>query len=155
MIFRLGVLTLSTTLAVTATAFAHHNAAAHYQIDKTATIEGVVTEFRLINPHSRIYLQVMNASGKSETWMAEGDAAAVLLRRGWTGNEVKKGDKIKVSGHPSRDGSKLIEWREIVLPNGKEIGGGNGLNDERDKHLDELDRARRAKLPPAPGTPSK
>jgi hypothetical protein len=146
---RLGALLFIGSLAATPV-LAHHNAAAHYQLDKTTSIEGVVTEYRLINPHSRIYIQVKDASGKNETWMAEGDAASVLLRRGWTGSEMKKGDKIKVVGHPSRDGSKMIEWKSIVLPNGSEIGGGNGLYDERDKHLEELDRLRRAKQTGAP-----
>ena len=144
MVFWLRALLLAGLLASMA-AQSHHNAAAHYQIDKVTSVEGVVTEFRLINPHSRIYLDVKGRSGKMETWMAEGDAAAVLLRRGWTGREVKKGDAIKVVGHPSRDGSNLIEWKSIVLPNGQEIGGGNGLNDERAKHLEELDKKRRAK----------
>lgn len=137
-------------------AFAHHNAAAHYQLDKIVTVEGVVTEFKLINPHVVIRLQVKNAAGKMEAWMAEGDAAAVLRRRGWTGREMKTGDAIKVIGHPSRDGSKMIEWKSIVLPNGVEMGGGNGLRDERDKSLEELDKQRRANPPKsAPSAPPK
>ena len=39
---------------------------------------GVVTEFRFINPHARIYLEVTNENGETEIWMAEGDAAPEL-----------------------------------------------------------------------------
>ncbi|MGH8209623.1 MAG: DUF6152 family protein, partial [Steroidobacteraceae bacterium] len=92
-------------------AFAHHNAASHYQVDKSVVVEGVVTEFKLINPHTIIYLQVKDASGSPVAWRAEGDPAAVLRRRGWTGHEMKQGDAIKVIGHPSRDGSHAIEWK--------------------------------------------
>jgi len=76
--------------------------------------------------------------------MAEGDAALVLLRRGWTGEELQPGDFIKITGNPSRDGSLLIEWRSIVRPDGSEILGGNGVPVERERHRQELEKRRRA-----------
>lgn len=125
-------------------AYAHHNGAAHYLTDKYVTVEGTVTEFRLINPHARIYFDVKTADGKVESWMSEGDAASVLRRRGWTAGKLKKGDVIKLTGHPSRDGKNLIEWTSIILSDGTEIGGGNGLPDERQRHLEDLEKRRKA-----------
>ena len=43
---------------------AHHNPAAHYIVDERIEIEGVVTEFRGVNPHSRIYFDVTNDQGE-------------------------------------------------------------------------------------------
>lgn len=146
---RFGILFLVGSLGC-ASAFAHHNGSAHYQMDKMVAVDGVVTEFKLVNPHTLIYFQVKDPGGKPEVWMAEGDAAAVLRRRGWTGHEMKPGDKIKVNGHPSRDGSKMLEWDSIVLANGTVMGGGNGLKEERDKSLEELDKQRRATQPQNP-----
>jgi hypothetical protein len=44
----------------------------------------------------------------------------VLLRKGWTGMEVKPGDKISIRGNPSRDGSNIMHLEYLILPDGKE-----------------------------------
>ena len=125
-------------------AHSHHNSASHYDLSKITQVEGVVTDYMLINPHARIHFNVTDDEGNVERWMAEGDAASVLLRRGWTGEEVKPGDFIKITGNPSRDGSLLIEWRSIILPDGSEILGGNGVPVERARHRQKLEAQRRA-----------
>ena len=99
----------------------------------------------MMNPHARIYFDVTTESGDIENWMAEGDAAAVLLRRGWTGDEILPGDFIKITGNPSRDGSPIIEWRSIILPDGTEILGGNAVPVERERAMEELEKRRRAR----------
>ena len=62
---------------------AHHNFAAHYRGDETIELSGVVKEFRFINPHARVYIEVENDRGEIEQWMAEGDASVALRRSGW------------------------------------------------------------------------
>lgn len=119
------------TLLVSVTAFAHHNPAAHYIVDERVEIDGVVTEFRPVNPHSRIYFEVTNERGEIEHWMAEGDSIINLRRAGWTNDEFKPGDRIRILGRPSRDGSRLVEWTFITRPDGSEVGGGNGQIGER------------------------
>jgi hypothetical protein len=43
------------------------------------------------------------------------------MRVGWTGEEVKPGDKVTVRGHPPRDASQhLIHMEHLVLPDGTE-----------------------------------
>lgn len=118
------------TLASVA-AFAHHNPAAHYIVDERVEIDGVVTEFRAVNPHSRIYFDVTNERGEAEHWMAEGDSIINLRRAGWTTDEFKPGDRIHILGRPSRNGSRLVEWTFITRPDGSEVGGGNGQLGER------------------------
>ncbi|MDH3418354.1 MAG: DUF4131 domain-containing protein [Gammaproteobacteria bacterium] len=114
-----------------AAAFAHHNPAAHYIVDERVEIDGVVTEFRPVNPHSRIYFDVTNERGEIEQWMAEGDSIINLRRAGWAIDEFKPGDRIHILGRPSRDGSRLVEWTFITRPDGSEVGGGNGQVGER------------------------
>ncbi len=104
-------------------AHAHHSAAVLYQLDKQVTIEGVVTRFTLGNPHARLYLDVKGADGQHEAWMAEGGSRTVLISKGWTEDEVHAGDVVKVIGNPSRDGSKIIHWQTLVLPDGRKLWG--------------------------------
>jgi hypothetical protein len=116
---------------VAVAASAHHNPAAHYIVDGRMEIEGVVTEFRAVNPHTRIYFDVTNEQGEVEQWMAEGDSIINLRRAGWTNDEFQPGDRIHIVGRPSRNGSRMVEWTSIMRPDGTEVGGGNGQVAER------------------------
>lgn len=99
---------------------AHHSPAMLYDLTREITVEGVVTEYQLGNPHMRIYLDVDN-KGTTEKWLAEGGSRTQLMRVGWTGDELKPGDKVIVRGHPPRDGaSKLVHMEYVKLPDGTE-----------------------------------
>jgi hypothetical protein len=82
-----------------------------------------VTKYGFVNPHARVYLDVTIASGGVEQWMAEGGSPIVLRRLGWNGQEIKVGDRVKITGNPSRDGSKLIHWLTIQRPDGSTLFG--------------------------------
>lgn len=98
---------------------AHHSPAMLYDLSREITVAGVVTEYQLGNPHMRIYLDVAD-QGKTVKWLAEGGSRTQLMRVGWTGNELKPGDKVTVRGHPSRDGSPLVHMEYLTLPDGTE-----------------------------------
>ena len=104
-------------------AWAHHSAAVYYRLDVEITLEGVVTRYNLANPHTQIYLTVRGADGTDKEWVAEGGSRTVLVRKGWTGGEVKPGDKVTIVGNPSRDGSNAIHWQAVTLANGKQLWG--------------------------------
>ena len=135
--------TLTIALAVflmPAAVVAHHNAASHYLIDQTITVKGVVTEFRLINPHARIYFEVKAEDGAAQSWLGEGNASSLHKRRGWKNDTLKPGDVITISGAPARDGGNKIDWQLIVLEDGTELFGGNTKAGERERQLRDLDK---------------
>ena len=104
-------------------AYSHHSPTSLFVLSEHASIEGIVTEYRLGNPHARVYLTVTNEAGGEEQWMAEGGSRTVLIRRGWTGDEVKVGEFVRIVGNPSRDGSQILHWETIFLPDGTELFG--------------------------------
>jgi hypothetical protein len=111
---------LATTLVPLSYVAAHHSPAMLYDLSMEITVTGVVTQYELGNPHMRIYLDVDN-QGTTEKWLAEGGSRTQLMRVGWTGEEVKPGDKITVRGHPPRDVSRhLIHMEYLTLPDGTE-----------------------------------
>ena len=114
---------LGAALAFSASVSAHHSAAVLYQLDRQITVEGIVTRFTLGNPHIRVYMLVMDSDGEETQWMAEGGTRTVLLRNGWSGDEVHPGDAVKIIGNPSRDGSKIVHLQTLVLPDGTELWG--------------------------------
>ncbi len=124
-------------LLMTPPASSHHNFAAHYQLEETVEISGIVSEFRFVNPHARVYLDVRNEEGELESWMAEGDASVALRRSGWAADQLKVGDRIEIVGHPSRAGSNMLGWKSITLADGTNIGGGDGRLEERLRILEE------------------
>jgi hypothetical protein len=48
---------------VCATMFAHHGTSVTYQVDKTITLTGTVTEFAYVYPHPQLYFDVKDANG--------------------------------------------------------------------------------------------
>jgi len=133
---------LVTGLCWLGSAYAHHNPASHYVIKDLITVEGVVTEYRLINPHARIYFDVTTPEGEVQQWLAEGNAAGILKRRGWTKESLKPGDFIKISGYPARDGGHAIDWKLIELADGTKLRGGNTVGVEKELLLQDIDRRR-------------
>ena len=116
--FALPIVILSLSLCGMTPALAHHNPASHYLIKDLVTVEGVVTEFRLINPHARIYFEVTTPEGEVQKWFAEGNAASVLRRRGWNAELLKPGTHIKITGYPARNGGHMLDWKLIDLDDG-------------------------------------
>ena len=114
------VLLLATAVLPLAHVAAHHAPTMLYDLTKEITVSGTVTEYQLGNPHMRIYLDV-DKNGTVEKWLAEGGSRTQLMRVGWTGEEVKPGDKVTVRGHPPRDASQhLIHMEYLTLPDGTE-----------------------------------
>lgn len=112
---------LATTLSLPLTVQAHHSFAAEFDAQKSVHLDGTVTQFSWVNPHSWIYMDVKKADGSVEHWKIEGGAPSLLLRRGWTKNSVLPGTKIVVDGFQARDGALRANARQIVFPDGRKF----------------------------------
>jgi len=117
-------------LAAAAPAMAHH-AHAMYATDTEIVLEGTVKEMRWMNPHSWMYIVVPGAKGaQPKTWAFEGAATGQLVRKGWTRDSVKPGDKIKIACWPLRNGSEgclggyVLEVNGTALPPSQEKHAG-------------------------------
>ena len=108
-------------LSAAATAFAHHSFAAEFDSSKPVTIDGTVKEFRWVNPHSWLEINVTKPDGTVELWSVEGGAPSALLRRGWTKNTLPPGTRVKVEGFMAKDGSTRANARDITFPDGKKM----------------------------------
>src|SRR5215467_1696206 len=114
------------------TLLAHHSFAAQYDRSKPATLTGPVPKIDWINPHARFFLDAKDASGKVVNWEVELSAPAMLLRRGWTRNDLKPGESVTVAGSLAKDGSNLLNATTVTLGDGKKVfagsSGGDGTN---------------------------
>jgi hypothetical protein len=85
-------------------ALAHHSFG-HYDMEKTAEIEGTVHKYEWTNPHCWLFVDVASANGATVTYGFELSSVGEMLRRGWKKTSVKFGDKVKVKFRPMRDGT--------------------------------------------------
>ena len=91
---------MSALLAVPAKA--HHSFNTFFDMSRTIAIEGVVTSFRLVSPHSEMLVDVPDASGKPVVWRITARTGAVNAKReGWKAEDFI-GKRVKVEGNPTR-----------------------------------------------------
>jgi hypothetical protein len=104
--------------ATAASSLAHHGVAPHYDDARRVTIEGVVTEFQFINPHSFVYLRVANADGSSAVWHCELASRSVLARNGLTESMFAPGTHVKITGSQARHNPTGCALREASFDDG-------------------------------------
>ena len=116
-----ATMALSLAAGTTAPALAHHSFAM-FDFQASKTVTGTVEQFDWTNPHTFIWLQVpTGAGGASERYGFEGMSPNYLGRRGWSKETLKPGDKVTVTYHPLKDGSKGGTYQKVTLSNGKEL----------------------------------
>ena len=100
---RIGLILFLAGVALAGTLHAHHSTRGIYQ-DEPIELTGSVKEWRLINPHPYLRLEVEDENGVVHEWdVSYGGAAAVhLRRRGYTNETFKVGETITFHGHPAR-----------------------------------------------------
>ena len=91
-----------------------HHSAAMFDEKKTVTVEGVVKEFQLTNPHSWLWVEVKEKDGKMAVWGFEAEGPSTLLRAGIKPSDFKEGTKLTITGNPMRDGKKQAIWINAV-----------------------------------------
>jgi hypothetical protein len=101
-----------------------HHGGSEYDTKNLRTFKGTVTEYYWANPHCQIFLDVKDDSGKVVNWGIETLAPAVLRRAGWNPQLLKPGEVVTVTIAPSKKGTPIGMIRKIILPDGKELTGG-------------------------------
>ena len=89
-------------LLVAAVASSHHSQS-EFDFKLKLELQGKVTRLDWRSPHARVYVDVVNAEGKTENWDFELPSPTTLMRRGWTRNSLKPGDLVTVTGIRARN----------------------------------------------------
>ena len=113
---------------------AHHSFAAEYDPLKPMTIKGTVVKMEWINPHAWIHVSVKNPDGTITEWMAEAGSPNALVRRGVTRESLPVGLEVTIQGFGAKDGSKMMNARDVKYPDGRRLfvgSSGTGAPDER------------------------
>jgi len=111
-----------------ATVFAHHGTSISYEMDKTITVTGTVTEFDFSFPHPSLFFDVKDEKGQVVKWGSEFLPTPPAMRNlGWNKTTIKYGDTVVLGCHPSKSNKPVCAVQSITI-NGKDmrLGGGPG-----------------------------
>ncbi|HET9269645.1 MAG TPA: DUF6152 family protein [Vicinamibacterales bacterium] len=90
------------SLLLASAARAHHSQS-EYDLRGKVEVEGAVTKVEWRSPHAWIYVDVVSDKGEKVNWSFELPSPVTLMRRGWTRDSVKPGDRVKVTGAPAKN----------------------------------------------------
>jgi hypothetical protein len=112
----IGVSTLSLPL------LAHHGNSA-YEMEKSVTIKGTVTQWIWANPHCILQLDVTDDHGQVVPWSVETENPSSMIHYGYTKLSMKPGDLVTVTVLPAKNGKPIGRIVEVLLPNGQKLSG--------------------------------
>jgi hypothetical protein len=79
-----------------------HHGLANFNLNVDITVEGVITNIAMVNPHSWVYMEVTNEDGSVANWKCELRGGTVLRRSGWDETLFQVGSPVTISGSPDR-----------------------------------------------------
>lgn len=88
----------------TGSASAHHGLEL-FDTSQLIEIEGRVTGFRLMDPHSLLFVEMQNPDGTVTTWEIEGGSGSGIVRSGLTQEFLNSEPLVRVEAYQSRDGT--------------------------------------------------
>jgi hypothetical protein len=80
---------------------AHHGTAGSYDENRVVKLTGIIKEFRWRNPHSALFIEARDESGKLVTYALEMGSPNTLARLGYSRTTFKPGDAVVMEMHPS------------------------------------------------------
>ncbi|MDE0000039.1 MAG: DUF6152 family protein [Rhodospirillaceae bacterium] len=105
------------------TSLSHHGSNVVYDLTKSITVAGTVTEFQFVNPHTQILFDVTGDDGGVVGWLAGLPGSIRLTQEeGWSSDTLKPGDEISILGAPARNDAPSV-WVEQVFLNGEPLLG--------------------------------
>jgi hypothetical protein len=123
------------------TAWSHHSFSGVYDGSRVVTVSGVVTQFKFVNPHALLFIDVTDDSGKVSKWTIEFAGRLNLSEIGWTADSIKAKERVTVTGNPTHAaGLPRLAFVKIVKADGTVLVP---ANEERSKAIDE-ERKQRA-----------
>lgn len=117
----------SAMLLAASPAIAHHFVPR--ESDTPTTIVGTVARFEMVNPHSRLFLDVREGTGEVSTWEIELGSIPALIARGWTRASLKPGDIVTVEAVLWRGRANAAVARTVEMPDGRRVFAGSHAGD--------------------------
>ena len=120
-----GLLLSSTPL------WAHHAFSAEFDVKKPLKLQGTLTKWEMINPHSWFHIDVKGPDGKVTTWMVEGGSPNQLIRLGVTKYTLPIGTEFIIEAYQAKDGTNKAVGRNFTFADGRRVFLGSSAPEAR------------------------
>ncbi len=106
---------LLTGLMWSISTLAHHSFSLEFDVSRPVDLSGEITNIEWTNPHAWVFIDVEDESGNIQNWAVEFLGVLTLMRRGMTPDTVKPGDRVRIVGFGSRDGSSTANASSLTM----------------------------------------
>ena len=128
------VVAVAGLLLAAAPAWAHHAFSAEFDVNKPLKLQGKLTKWEMINPHSWFHIDVKGPDGKVVPWLIEGGSPNQLIRLGVTKNTLAFGTEFIIEGYQAKDGTNKAVGRNFLFADGRRLFlGGSAPGATEDK----------------------
>ena len=124
----LSVVAAGVGLLLAVPVWAHHAFGAEFDVKKPLKLQGTVTKWEMINPHSWFHLDVKGPDGNVVSWLIEGGSPNQLIKQGVTKHTLAIGTEIMIEGYQAKDGTNKGVGRNLVLADGRRLFLGGDAN---------------------------
>jgi uncharacterized protein DUF6152 len=119
-VLRGGVAVAGLGWLLASAAWAHHSQS-EFDFKSKVDVEGTITRLEWKSPHARLYVDSKNEQGAIVNWNFELPSPNTLMRRGWTRESLKPGDKVTVNGARARNFPDIAYAISIKDKDGKAL----------------------------------
>ena len=100
---------------------AHHAFSAEFDINRPIKLQGTLTKWEMINPHSWFHVDVKEPDGTVVSWMIEGGSPNQLIKVGVTKRTLAIGTELIIEGYQAKDMSNKAVGRNLTLADGRRV----------------------------------
>jgi len=108
-------------LLATASPLLAHHGNTSYDVGKTVTVKGTVTQYVWANPHVLLKVDAKDEGGATQHWVIEAQSVTVQAGKGWSYTMFKPGDEVVIDVMPAKSGQPIGEFRNRIVINGQEF----------------------------------
>ncbi len=101
--------------------WAHHAFSAEFDVKKPMKLQGTLTKWEMVNPHSWFHIDVKGPDGKVVPWLIEGGSPNQLIRLGVTKNSLSAGMELLIEGYLAKDGTNKGVGRNFTFVDGRRL----------------------------------
>ena len=100
---------------------AHHAFSSEFDITKPLKMQGTLTKWEMVNPHSWFHIDIKGPDGTPVPWLVEGGSPNQLIRLGVTKHTLPIGIEFIIEGYQAKEATNKAVGRNFVLPDGTRL----------------------------------